>query len=70
MSEARLRAMETSDWPEVADLIYVSPNYWYLASGRPALFAGGPEATGLFCEVYEALDPGYCVVAEDTAPAG
>ena len=67
MSEARLRAMETSDWSEVSDLIYVSLNYWCVANGRPPLFAGGPATTRLFCEVYEALDPGHCVVAEDPA---
>ena len=64
MTEARLRAMEREDWSEVADLIYVSLNYWCEANGRPPLFRGGPEATALFCEVYEGLDPGHCVVAE------
>jgi hypothetical protein len=64
MTEAHLRAMEREDWAEVADLIYVSLNYWCEANGRPTLFRGGPEATTLFCEVYEGLDPGHCVVAE------
>lgn len=66
-SEVRLRAMERKDWAEVADLIYVSTNYWYETHGRPAIFRGGPSATMLFCEVYESLDPGCCVVAESTA---
>lgn len=56
--------MERADWAEVADLIYVSTNYWYRASGKPAIFSGGPTATELFCKVYEDLDPGCCVVAE------
>jgi GNAT superfamily N-acetyltransferase len=60
----RLRAMEPEDWSEVADLIYVSLNYWCEANGRPAVFRGGPGSTRVFCEVYEALDPGHCVVAE------
>ena len=64
MAGAHLRAMRDDDWSEVADLVYVSLNYWSVANGRPALFAGGPAATRLFCQVYEALDPGRCLVAE------
>jgi GNAT superfamily N-acetyltransferase len=62
----RLRSMERDDWAAVAELIYVSTNFWYQASGKAAIFAGGPEVTELFCEVYEDLDPGRCVVAEHT----
>jgi GNAT superfamily N-acetyltransferase len=65
-SHMRLRAMQPGDWSEVADLICVSTNYWYQASGKPPIFRGGPAATRLFCEVYEALDPGCCIVIEDT----
>ena len=64
MGDFILRSMEADDWTEVADLIYVSTNYWYEANRRMAIFSGGPDATRLFCEVYEALDPGCCVVAE------
>ncbi len=64
MDELRLRAMERGEWAAVAELIYVSTNYWYEASGKPAIFSGGPEAAELFCKVYEDLDPGCCVVAE------
>jgi GNAT superfamily N-acetyltransferase len=60
----RLRAMEPDDWGEVADLVYVSLNYWCEANGRPPVFQGGPGSTRVFCEVYEALDPGHCLVAE------
>jgi GNAT superfamily N-acetyltransferase len=63
-ADVRLRAMEPHEWAEVADLIYVSLNYWCVANGRPAVFRGGPGSTRVFCEVYEALDPGHCVVAE------
>jgi hypothetical protein len=58
--------MEPRDWSEVADMIYLSTNYWYRASGRPAIFTAGPESTLLFCRVYEDLDPGCCIVAEST----
>ena len=59
-----LRPMEQRDWGEVADLIYVSMNYSSTANGRPPTFRGGPEATELFCAVYEEIDPGHCIVAE------
>lgn len=61
----RLRAMERGDWGEVGDLIYVSTNYWYRANGRAAIFSGDPVATQQFCSVYEALDPGCCILAVD-----
>ena len=67
MPDVILRAMGEGDRNEVADLICVSTNFWYRASGKPAIFAAGPAACLLFCDVYEALDPGCCVVAEDPA---
>jgi GNAT superfamily N-acetyltransferase len=65
MSDMILRAMRDGDRTEVADLICVSTNYWYRASGKPAIFTAGPASCLLFCEVYEALDPGCCVVAQE-----
>jgi GNAT superfamily N-acetyltransferase len=56
--------MQPEDRAEVAELICVSTNYWYQMRAAPPVFPGGPEATGIFCDVYEALDPGCCVVAE------
>ena len=64
MDELRLRAMERRDWAAAAELIYVSTNYWYEAGGKAAIFSGGPEVAELFCQVYEDLDPGCCVLAE------
>lgn len=61
----KLRAMRRADWPAVSELIYVSTNYWYESHGRGAIFKGGPEVAELFCKVYEDLDPGCCIVAED-----
>jgi len=65
MDEIRLRPMLASEWGAVAELIYISTNYWYVASGKPPIFSGGPAVTELFCQVYEDLDPGCCVVAEN-----
>src|SRR3954452_11450377 len=67
MSDIILRALGDGDRNEVADLVCVSTNYWYQASGKPAIFTAGPASCLLFCDVYEALDPGCCVVAEDEA---
>ena len=66
MSEIELRSMEGKDWSEVAELICLSLNYWSVANGRSAVFSGGGRATRLFCDEYEALDPGCCILADDT----
>lgn len=65
MNEISLRTMEQNDWPAVAALIHDSTNGWYEAHGHAPIFSGGPESTQVFCEVYETLDPGCCVLAED-----
>lgn len=63
MAEVQLRTMHPKDWPEVAELIYLSTNYWYQSHGMSAIFQGGPEVALVFCEEYEALDPGCCILA-------
>ena len=63
MSDITLRAMEGNDWPAVAELIQLSTNYWYESNGKTAIFPAGPTSTHIFCEVYEALDPGCTVLA-------
>jgi GNAT superfamily N-acetyltransferase len=65
MANIELRTMGDEDWGEVAALIYDSTNAWYVAHGRPPVFTGAPNSLTLFCAVYEQLDPGCCVVAED-----
>lgn len=66
MTAIQLRTMGPDDWTEVAALIYDSINAWYQAIGRPPVFTGPKDNAKLFCSVYEQLDPGCCVVAEDT----
>ncbi|MFH1267901.1 MAG: GNAT family N-acetyltransferase [Planctomycetota bacterium] len=61
----RLRPMEPEDRTEVAELICVSINYWYQLHGMPKVFTAGPEATAIFFDVYESLDPGCGVVAQN-----
>ena len=63
MPEPVLRHMERQEWSEVADLICISMNHWDVLHGSPGRFAGGPAWTMGFCETYEAMDPGRCLVA-------
>lgn len=64
-AKIKLRHATSDDWNAVAELVYLSTNYWYKANGNPAIFQGEPSSTLLFCEVYEALDPGRCLLAVD-----
>ena len=66
MSASRLRAMTTGDRSEVAELIYASINTWYRNHGLSEIFRGGPEVTEIFYDTYNAIEPGCCVVAENT----
>ncbi len=65
MSAMRLRPMELRDRAEVTELICVSTNVWYQSRGRQRAFPFGPESTAVFFDVYESLDPGCGVVAEN-----
>ncbi|MGA1607076.1 MAG: GNAT family N-acetyltransferase [Planctomycetota bacterium] len=61
----RLRAATAADRDAVAALIHASTNGWYLGQGRPPVFAGPVADCGLFFDVYEQLDPGRCLLAEE-----
>lgn len=65
MSRFVLRAMQREDWPAVAGIIYASTNAWYQQHARPAIFTCPIDDVQLFCKVYEDLDPGCCIIAED-----
>lgn len=60
-----LRPMRQDEKDQVAELVYRSTNRWYERAGKGVIFAHGPESCRLFTDVYEDLDPGCCVVAED-----
>jgi GNAT superfamily N-acetyltransferase len=62
-----LRPMQRADWPAVGALIQLSTNAWYERQGRPPIFPCDNEAMQVYCRVYENLDPGCCVLAEDRA---
>ncbi|MBP89544.1 MAG: GNAT family N-acetyltransferase [Planctomycetaceae bacterium] len=67
MTSFIIRTMTADDRHEVAELIYISINHWYMKNGRPEIFRGGPEVTEVFFDVYEALDPGCGIVAENSS---
>jgi GNAT superfamily N-acetyltransferase len=60
----RLRAITPADYDAVAALICESTNRWYAARNMGPIFPGGPAACRVFTDVYEALDPGCCVMQE------
>jgi len=66
MSSLQIRPMQQDDRSEVAELIYISINHWYQLHGCPPIFQGGPAVTEVFYDVYESLDPGCGIVAENT----
>ncbi|MDD4873108.1 MAG: GNAT family N-acetyltransferase [Kiritimatiellae bacterium] len=66
MSDFKLRSMNAGDRSEVAELIYLSTNSWYVSHGRPPIFSGDPMSADIFFDVYEALDPGCGLVVEHT----
>jgi len=65
MKDMHLRPMKPEDRSEVAELIYLSINVWYQIHGGRPLFAGGPRVTEVFYDVYNALEPGCTVVAQN-----
>jgi GNAT superfamily N-acetyltransferase len=67
MADILLRSMVPDDWSEVSALTYDSINEWYRAHGGSDIFRGPKDVCRLFCEVYEQLAPGCCLVAEDAS---
>ena len=58
--------MQADDWNEVARLIHTSLNVWYEKNRGFKLVGGGWETMLVFPRVYESLDPGCCVLIEET----
>jgi GNAT superfamily N-acetyltransferase len=65
MPDFHLRPMTPADRIAVADLIHLSTNYWYRTHRGFEVFPGGRADTAVYFDVYQALDPGCGVVAED-----
>lgn len=62
-----IRALRPDEWDEAATLIHQSTNAWYRTHLNREIFGEDPLACRIFPEVYESLDPGCCLVAEDGA---
>jgi hypothetical protein len=60
-----IRPLRPDEWDEVAALIHHSTNSWYRKNLNREIFGPAPLACRIFPEIYEALDPGCCLVAED-----
>ena len=63
MAEFVIETLQPTDWFEVATLIYESTNGWYQTNRGQSIFTGPAQSTRLFCEVYEQLDAGCCLIA-------
>jgi predicted N-acetyltransferase YhbS len=60
-----LRSLEKAEWREIAELIFRSTNAWYEKNLNRGCFPGNDASVcELFPQVYEALDPGCCLVVE------
>lgn len=59
----QIEKMTACDWDEVAKLIFDSTNSWYQMNRGTSIFQCDPKAVRIFCEVYERLDPGCCLIA-------
>jgi len=65
MSDLIIRVMEHDDWKQVARLIYASTNGWYQDHQNSKIFSCSDDDMQLFCQVYEALDPRCCLIAQN-----
>lgn len=61
----RIRSLAPTDWDQLAELIHSSLSVWYRTRLNMEKFGAAPAPFRVFPELYEALDPGCCVVAED-----
>ena len=60
-----LRRLQSDEWKDVAHLIHRSTNAWYEKNHSRIAFPGPPDSCLVFPEVYEAMDPGCCIIAVD-----
>lgn len=61
-----IRELRNEEWDRVAELIHQSTNAWYDRNLNRSIFPpDDPSSCRVFPEIYEALDPGCCLVAVD-----
>jgi GNAT superfamily N-acetyltransferase len=59
-----IRTMARDEWAAVSTLIFDSTNKWYMEHYSHPIFDCDASDVELFCQVYEALDPDCCLLAE------
>ena len=64
MADFTIRPMRDEDRDQVAELIYLSTNYWYESRGKGPIFSGGPQVAHLFFDVYSQLAGSAGLVAQ------
>lgn len=62
--EFQMRRLRADEWDAAAELVYDSTNAWYQQNFGREVFVGPKANCRVFPEVYEALDPGCCIVVE------
>lgn len=61
----KIRSLQAHEWTDLAHLIHSSTNKWYQQNlNRDCFPKDQPDACRIFPEIYEALDPGCCLIAE------
>ena len=61
----RIRLLHSEDWDALAALIHASLSVWYRKHLNIERFGPDHSPLRVIPELYEALDPGCCVVAEE-----
>jgi GNAT superfamily N-acetyltransferase len=59
----RLAHLQPNQWDEVAQLVHSSLDFWYRKNLNSDRFGTEWEPFRVFTEIYEALDPGCCLIA-------
>ncbi len=60
-----IRELQPSEWDQLSSLIFHSTNNWYLKNLNRGCFPGSDASIcQIFPEIYEALDPSCCLIAE------
>lgn len=63
----RIRLLQSGDWDAEAQLIHASLSTWYRTNLNIDRFGSDADKFRVIPELYERLDPGCCLVAEDEA---
>lgn len=65
MSDFSISFAEKKQWLEIGALVKMSTNQWYHNNGKKGPFECDDQEMTIFCEIYEDLDPGACLIVMD-----